>query len=130
MLAKSFTYDTISLVNNVISFNQNTSTTQGGGIEAPNAQGTLILTNNTITGNTTAGDGGGLRLLQKENTSVLQCHSNIVWNNSATLAGDDLYIDNDDDEDLTFSPVHLLNNDFDQSSNGFLAPPQNLWVSE
>ena len=130
MLAKSFTYDTISLVNNVISFNQNTSTTQGGGIEAPNAQGTLILTNNTITGNTTAGDGGGLRLLQKENTSVLQCHSNIVWNNSATLAGDDLYIDNDDDEDLTFSPVHLLNNDFDQSSNGFLAPPQNLWDSE
>jgi predicted outer membrane repeat protein len=118
-LAGSYTYDTISLVNNVISFNQNTSTTQGGGIEAPSAQGTLILTNNTITSNTTAGNGGGLRLLQTEDTSVLQCHSNIVWNNSATLAGDDLYIDNDYDNNVIFSPVHLLNNDFDQSSNGF-----------
>ena len=87
-LAGSYTYDTISLVNNVISFNQNTSTTQGGGIDSPSAQGALTLINNTISDNTTAGNGGGLRLLQTKDTSVLQFHSNIVWNNSATLLGD------------------------------------------
>ena len=118
-LAGSYTYDTISLVNNVISFNQNTSTTQGGGIDSPSAQGALTLINNTISDNTTAGNGGGLRLLQTKDTSVLQFHSNIVWNNSATLLGDDLYIDNDADNNVIFSPVHLLNNDFDQGSNGF-----------
>ena len=51
--------------------------------------------------------------------STLQLHSNIIWNNSASLQGNDLYVDNDADNNLTFAEVTIRNNDFDQSTNGF-----------
>ncbi|MCP3891667.1 MAG: PKD domain-containing protein [Desulfobulbaceae bacterium] len=40
-------------------------------------------------------------------------------NNTGSGLGHDIYIDNDEDEDFIYSPVVMLNNNFDQSPVGF-----------
>lgn len=52
--------DSVSLINNVISTNNYTrNDARGGGIDYDDARGSIILTNNTISHNTTVGSGGG-----------------------------------------------------------------------
>ncbi|NTW88175.1 MAG: hypothetical protein HGB26_03430, partial [Desulfobulbaceae bacterium] len=112
--------DSVSLINNVISANSYTRNDgRGGGIDYFPAVGHITLINNTISHNTTGGSGGGIRILANLDDSVLQLHSNIIYNNSAALEGDDLYIDNDNNNNLIYAPVTLLNNDFNQSTSGF-----------
>ncbi len=112
--------DTISLINNVISFNQYTqSDDYGGGVNIQSARGEITLINNTISNNSTTGPGGGGRIVMDRDDSTLQLHSNIIWNNSAALQGNDLHVDNDANNNLIFGEVRILNNNFDQSTDDF-----------
>ncbi len=112
-------FDSVLLINNVISANNYTGSDRGGGIDYIYARGRITLTNNTISHNTTAGSGGGIRMMANLDDSVLELHSNIMYNNSATLGGNDLYIDNDNNNNLIYAPVTLLNNNFNQTASGF-----------
>jgi hypothetical protein len=48
--------------------------------------------NNTLTQNTTGGGGGGVRVVVSNVVEVLDFHNNIIWGNSATGDGDDVYL--------------------------------------
>ena len=74
--------DSVSLINNVISANSYTRNDRGGGIDYFPAVGHITLINNTISHNTTGGSGGGIRILASLDNSILQLHSNIIYNNS------------------------------------------------
>ena len=100
-------YGTVALLNNTIT--GNFASNDAGGVET-RAYGSVTLTNNTITGNSTNGDGGGLRIWRP--TQIASIYNNIIWDNTAESAGNDLYI-NDDVND-----INLFNNDFDQSAAG------------
>ncbi|MEN8219442.1 MAG: right-handed parallel beta-helix repeat-containing protein [Pseudomonadota bacterium] len=104
----------VTLINNVISGNI-TDSGDGGGIYI-NSIDTITLTNNTITSNTAGGDnGGGIWLKLQDDSDVAHIYNNIIWNNSATSQGGDLYINNDGNNNFVASTVNLFNNDFDQT---------------
>jgi parallel beta-helix repeat protein len=112
---------TVSLTDNVIF--ANTAGANGGGLYSLQ-QNTLTVTNNTLSGNsaTTASTsyGGGIWLRLFNDADVANIYNNIVWGNSAgSGASGDLAIDNDGNANGIFSPVNLLNNDFNQAASGF-----------
>lgn len=112
--------DSVSIVNNLISANNYTRTDgRGGGIDFDDARGTITLINNTISENSTVGSGGGMRIITDRDDTILQLHSNIIYNNSATLEASNVYIDNDGNNNLIYTPVTVLSNDFDQSPESF-----------
>ena len=112
--------DSISLINNVISANNYTRTdARGGGIDFNNARGAIALINNTISNNSTIGSGGGIKIISDRDDSVLDLHSNIIYNNSANIEANNVYIDNDGNNNLIYAPVILRNNDFDQNPASF-----------
>ncbi|MGD9008637.1 MAG: right-handed parallel beta-helix repeat-containing protein [Desulfobacteraceae bacterium] len=90
----------------------------GGGVYLFTHDGSIVATNNTITGNTAASDGGGLRIGLRENSAEADIHNNIIWNNSAGDSSD-LNINNDGNGDFIASAVNMLTNDFDQGVGGF-----------
>ncbi|MBI4832959.1 MAG: hypothetical protein HY801_15680, partial [Candidatus Lindowbacteria bacterium] len=75
----------VVLTNNIVS--DNTSAYYYGGVYAQADYGTIKLTNNTITGNSASGR-GGLGLWLSNNTVSANLYNNIIWNNTATAAGD------------------------------------------
>jgi len=76
---------TATLANNVIVNNQE----RGLHIKP---EGQLYLINNTITGNRSYNDGGGLYLDLSDADGALEIHNNIIWGNEAGNSGDDIYI--------------------------------------
>lgn len=113
-------FDSVTLINNVISGNSYTrSDGLSGGIDFKWARGKVTLTNNTISYNNTIGSGGGLRLLTDKDDTDLQFHSNIIYNNSATIGANNVYIDNDGNNNLIYAPETILNNNFDQNAASF-----------
>ena len=112
--------DSVSIINNVISRNQYSKTDdRSGGIDYSTARGSITLTNNTISYNSTVGSGGGIKIIADRDDTTLQMHSNIIYSNSASEEANNLYIDNDGNNNVIFAPVTLLNNDFDQSTESF-----------
>jgi parallel beta-helix repeat protein len=111
----------IQMTNNVVIDNVADSGIEdggGGGVYLFTHDGSIIATNNTITGNTAGSDGGGLRIGLRENSAEADIHNNIIWNNSASDSSD-LYINNDGNGDFIASTVDMLTNDFDQGVGGF-----------
>ncbi|MFC1827938.1 CFI-box-CTERM domain-containing protein [Thermodesulfobacteriota bacterium] len=112
------------LVNNIIAGNS-ISDDNGGGVYIINSEGgDITLTNNTITGNETTGadpgekDGGGLYVdLDLANaTSSLDIYNNIIFNNTASGDGNDIFIASPNPNDIT-----IKNNDFnDTLTTGYL----------
>jgi len=102
-----------SVTNNAILTNHifinNSSEVNGGGSDI--TAGNTTLTNNTFTMNSTLGDGGGLNLNISDVTSA-SIFNNIIFNNSATGDGGDIFIDDDFNNNLMGSTVNLSNNDF------------------
>ena len=102
-----------SVTNNAILTNHifinNSSDVNGGGADI--TAGNTTLTNNTFTMNSTLGDGGGLNLNISDVTSA-SIFNNIIFNNSATGDGGDIFIDDDFNNNLMGSTVNLSNNDF------------------
>lgn len=108
----------VAIINNVIAGNAAGHYSLGGGISligSRPAQQTYIV-NNTITGNISPGNGGGLNIGMAKDDHHLSIYANIFWDNSAVGLGDDLYIDNDANKNSIYSPLRILNNDFDRST--------------
>jgi len=81
---------------------------------------TTTFTNNTFYGNAAAnGSGGGLLIYLRGNSATGSLYNNIVWNNTATGSGDDIYVDDDNEGDGIPSPVNLYNNDYGPDPNDF-----------
>lgn len=100
----------IILVNNI--FLQNSAEAAGGALlDAPD----IIATNNTYTLNNANGlidgDGGGMLLLVRDDTTA-EIYNNIVFNNSAAGFGADIFVDDDTDDNQIGSTVDLMFNDF------------------
>ena len=72
----------------------------------------LVLTNNTITDNSSITSGGGLYFEICENGSQIQVFNNIVWGNTSVGSGDDIFIDDDVGGDLIGASVTLSHNDY------------------
>ena len=114
--------ESATLTNNIITGNSSPSpsyyVSDGGGVFIFHSE-SATLTNNIITGNFSSSSGGGVYI--SSNTKIiLEINNNIIWNNSATELGNDLYINNDNDNDfLSDGTINLYNNNFDQSQEGF-----------
>ena len=103
---------TMKVFNNIVSGNQATSNLVGGaGLLLTVDGGQTYFYNNTLTGNTSAGTGGGI-LLFFYSVSTLNLYNNIIWGNTATGDGDDIYAK----YDLTSGTVtvNLYNSDYSQ----------------
>ena len=76
---------TVNVLENLASQNAVTTTnsSQGGGIWV-DAAATLNMINNTVTGNTSAGTGGGVAYLVTNTGALLNVYNNIIWGNTAT----------------------------------------------
>jgi hypothetical protein len=103
---------TATLTNNI--FSGNTSANFGGGAYVHTGGATVRLTNNTFTGINTADSGGGLYVALYENTATGNIYNNLIRGNTATTAGDDIYVDDDPDDTGTPATVNLFNNDYTQ----------------
>jgi hypothetical protein len=80
------------LQDNLIFNNSQTSaSSQGGGIWV-DATSTLFMINNTITGNTAAGSGGGAAFEVTGTVELLNVYNNIIWGNSASGSGGDVWL--------------------------------------
>jgi len=113
-------HDKVVIVNNVIANNASNHTTVGGGVNLSTRVALeAVITNNTIYGNSSIGNGGGIMLETRNDDLSLFINSNIIIENSADGSGNDIYIDNDEDGNGVYGAVELLNNNFDQSSAGF-----------
>ncbi len=99
--------DNAILTNHI--FINNSSDVNGGGADI--TANDTTLTNNTFTLNSTLGDGGGLSLNINDATSA-NIFNNIIFNNSATGDGGDIFVDDDFNDNLVGSAVSLFNNDF------------------
>lgn len=113
------------IANNVIARNSAYNVAYGGGISLNGGPGkTTEVTNNTVSENYSPGNGGGILMKTTTDTGVFSLYSNIVWDNDAAGMGADMYIDNDGNNNLIYSPVVMLNNDFDQTTQGlFIKEP-------
>lgn len=110
----------ITLVNNI--FVNNFAAILGGGARGFATSGIVTLTNNAFTSNSAETDnGGGLNVglgFGDGAGTTVNNYNNIVFNNTAALDGDDIFISDDGDFNNLGSPVNLFNNDF---SNFFSA---------
>ena len=89
----------VTLIDNLVIKN-----TQGSGINVTPSS-TLTMINNTVTDNTTTGNGGGLACSISGVSEVLNVDNNIIWGNSATGNGADVWLAG------TGSSKKFLNND-------------------
>ncbi len=80
---------TVQVTDNL--FVQNSAGNSGGGIYA-NPQVQLDMINNTVTGNTNSANGGGAAFQIDGLTEILHVYNNIIWGNSATGKGADVYL--------------------------------------
>ena len=85
----------INLLDNLVVKNIATNTTAnalGGGIWV-DASAVLNMMNNTVTGNTSSGSGGGVAYVIAGVVEYLNVFNNIIWGNSATAGnGGDVYL--------------------------------------
>ena len=116
--------DTAQLYNNLIVDNEVRSATsgQGGGIFLYGSASdplTYILTNNSISENT-AHSGGGIYFSSFGDSHSLALRNNIVWGNSASGSGDDLYIDADREDNGVGATINFSNNNYGDPLTGGL----------
>jgi len=104
-------YDELFLNNNVFAGNTATSY-YGGGLDTDTGIYPALATirNNTFTQNS-APEGGGMYLMARNNSAILNVYDNIVWGNTATT-GADLYIRDDGESDGTGANVNFKCNDY------------------
>lgn len=94
------------LTNNI--FVGNEASTDGGGAHLRGGSMTATLVNNTFTLNNASSMGGGVMVELLDDAAAANFYNNIVFNNS----GDDIFVNDDFDGNLTGAPVLLMNNDF------------------
>ena len=83
---------TINILENLVVKNsQTSSSSQGGGVWV-DATSNLFMINNTITGNTAAGSGGGVAYQVDGVVELLNVYNNIIWGNTANGNGGDVWL--------------------------------------
>jgi len=83
---------TVNLLDNLFVNNAaNGSLAEGGGIWV-DATSTLNMVNNTVSANTSATDGGGVAYVITGTVELLNVYNNIIWGNSATHRGGDVWL--------------------------------------
>ncbi len=98
------------VANNIIVNNMSQGTAGGMLINANN--GTVLdFINNTFNGNISDGTGGGLFLFLSSDNSETNIYNNIIFGNTATTMGDDVYIENSSAANAT---LRVFNNDFSE----------------
>ncbi|MFK8016793.1 MAG: choice-of-anchor Q domain-containing protein [Gammaproteobacteria bacterium] len=112
------TSESIALIANNL-FDANSSAQDGGGMsirsESVNGSALLQIVNNTLANNQAAQDGGGAELNLTGDVTRSLLLNNLFWNNSAGALGDDLSIDNDDDDNGIAALTDIETNNFDQT---------------
>jgi PKD repeat protein len=122
----------IVMSNNIITGNR-TAFDNGGGLtvyitNVNNGAARVKLTNNTITENRTTyspGKGGGIFFQINRESTVADLFNNIVWNNTAMLGGNDIYINSTKGKINAFN--NLIGNVYgslaDDINNNYVGPP-------
>jgi hypothetical protein len=86
------TGQTIILQDNLVVNNSQTSpSSQGGGLWV-DATSNLFMINNTVSGNTAAGSGGGAAFEVAGVVELLNVYNNIIWGNTAAGNGADVWL--------------------------------------
>lgn len=120
---------TVNLLNNLAVENEvNSSSSAGGGIWV-DASATLYMINNTVSGNTSEDNGGGVAYTIAGTVEVLNVYNNIIWGNSANVNGGDVYLSGTgkerifsyNDANNIFGVWEVFENDLD-SNPKFVAP--------
>ncbi len=84
---------TITARNCLFYGNRATYGSLGGGAIESRADSRVLVESSTIVSNSTAGQGGGLRLWASTNNQII---NTIIYSNAAGTAGDDIYVTYDD----------------------------------
>jgi len=79
---------TVTISDNLVAGNTQTSASSTGGGVWVDASATLSFVNNTITGNLSASGGGGVAFQINGTVEVLNVFNNIIWGNSGTPGAD------------------------------------------
>ena len=82
----------ITLQDNLLANNSETSASSEGGGVWVDATSVLYMINNTIFGNTSAGGGGGAAFNVTGTVELLNVYNNIIWGNSANGNGADVWL--------------------------------------
>ena len=110
----------VILANNT--FNNNTSSYGGGGVYVKAySSGTITLTNNTFNNNTSS-YGGGASIYN--NIAIVNIYNNILWKNTASTDGNDLYIGSAN------AAVNLHNNDFSGNADFDSGQSEDLYITD
>jgi hypothetical protein len=101
-------------------FGSNTAFANGGGAYVETDTGAVTFTNNTLTGNTAATGGGLYLLLLTDGASgaAANIFNNIIWENTASTSGGDLFIDDDGNGSGNGAAVDINFNDFETLDSG------------
>ena len=108
--------------NNVVG----TTASRGGGIWV-NPTSSLNMVNNTIYGNSSLGNGGGVALIVSGTSELLNVYNNIIWGNTATVSGGDVWLSgtgqkkifSNNDADNLYGVWDLAQNNIDLSPKFF-----------
>jgi predicted outer membrane repeat protein len=82
----------ITLSDNLIVFNSQSSAGATGGGIFVNPLATLYMINNTVFGNSSGGGGGGSSFQVNGSVELLNVFNNIIWGNTANGNGSDVYL--------------------------------------
>jgi predicted outer membrane repeat protein len=82
----------ITLSDNLIVFNSQSSAGASGGGIFVNPLATLYMINNTVFGNSSGGGGGGSSFQVNGSVELLNVFDNIIWGNTANGNGSDVYL--------------------------------------
>ena len=82
----------ITLSDNLIVYNSQSSAGATGGGIFVNPLATLYMINNTVFGNSSGGGGGGSSFQVNGSVEVLNVFNNIIWGNTANGNGSDVYL--------------------------------------
>jgi hypothetical protein len=117
---------TINLLDNLVVSNGLNANGQGGGIWV-DASAMLNMINNTVTGNTSPGSGGGVAYVMTGTVELLNIYNNIIWGNSAPVSGGDVWVSgtgqqtvfDNNDADSIYGVFSIAQNDIDLSPQFF-----------
>jgi hypothetical protein len=114
----------ISVQNNIIVKNLNDrSSAQGSGLYVYSTN-TINILSNTLSQNTTKGQGGGLYIDINNSTATLNLYNNIIWGNTAEKGGGDIYLNGyGSKKNFYNNNVHDIVGTFDFAANNIDVAP-------
>jgi hypothetical protein len=116
---------TIALLDNLVVNNEATTNFSFGGGIWVDASSNLFMVNNTVSGNSSAGDGGGVAFEVAGTVEVLNVYNNIIWGNLATVNGGDVWLSGTGQEKVfSYNDVDSMYGVWDIAQNNIDVSPQ------